>query len=181
MLIRIFLAGLAASTPFGAISAEESAPVSISQVEHSALLAQHFPGASIPPDSVPTLPTFRVADFDVDGRMDLLLLYTDAESAKRGPGCYGIGVIRSYQEPSSAEIAFQHYNCIKEYTVEIRESIPISISGVERISPLRSPRACIRLILKYGDRDFVCYGNGQFHASYSTPRIQAPSDQPSTR
>lgn len=175
MLARALLSLCAATIVACATAAEApSAPLSPASLE--ALVSNYFPGAKPIAGQGVKLPSHRVADFDGDGKPDLVAPFTDEETTKRGPGCYGLGIVTSYDDPGAARRAFQLYNCFGEYSVEVREFIPIKVGGKEQRMPLESPRPCVRMILKYGDRDFICHNHGRFESMYSTPRLQATAD-----
>lgn len=176
MLARALLS-LCAATSVVSATAAEPPPAPFSPASLEALVSHHFPGAKPIAGLGVKLPNHRVADFDLDGKPDLVAPFTDEEAMKRGPGCYGLGIVTSYDDARRAKRAFQLYNCFGEYSVEVREFIPIKVGGKETRMTLQSPRPCVRMILKYGDRDFICHQYGQFDSTYSTPRFQPPPDR----
>jgi hypothetical protein len=97
-----------------------------------------------------------MADFDGDGRFDLVVPYTDAVTWKRGDGCYGLGIVSNYAEQNYAKPALKLYNCFKAYSIEVKEFIPIKIRGKEHRIPVQPPRPCVRIVLKYDEIEFVC-------------------------
>lgn len=173
MLVRALLFIGVAAGAIPAVAAEVSSP-SFSTANLHALVARHFEGGQPVTSQSEKLPRYRIADFDGDGKLDVVVPYTDHETLKRGSGCYGLGIVTSFKEQGSAKRAFQTYNCFGEYTVEVRDFIPIKVGGKDQRQELQSPRACVRVILKYGDRDFICHTYGRFTSIYSTPRAQSP-------
>ena len=135
----------------------------------TALVAQHFGGARPADARGSRFPSHFIADFNLDGSLDLVVTYVDAETEKRGEGCYGIGIVTSYDTEAS-RVSFQAYDCFKEYSVDTRSIIQIRTGGGYMYRRLNPPRPCVRIILKYDGRNFVCFDSGRYQTIATTPR-----------
>jgi hypothetical protein len=98
-----------------------------------------------------------------------VVTYVDAETEKRGDGCYGIGIVTRY-DTEAGRVAFKEYDCFKEYSVDARSIIQTRMGGSYIYRRLNPPRPCVRIILKYDGRNFVCFDQGRYQTIATTPR-----------
>jgi hypothetical protein len=156
VVIRALIGLCIAISVSSAVAASDPQPESMSKSDLAVLVARHFPGAESVESRGLQFPSFRIADFDGDGRLDVVVPYTDRVTAKRGDGCYGLGFVSNYADQKSAKPVLQLYNCSKEYKIEVKEFIPLKIAGRERRIPVQPSRPCVRIVLKYDEIEFVC-------------------------
>ncbi len=171
MLSRILAAAGIATATLAIGAAETSRQTPVTSDVLVAILAQHFPGARLVAGASAKLPSYLVADFERDGKQDLVITYVDGETEKRGEGCYGMAILGNYVDGASAKVSFQMYDCFKEYSVEIRDIVAYRIGGSWAYQTFDPARSCVRVILKYDGRNFICHSNGRYQTIASSPRI----------
>ena len=68
----------------------------------TALVTRYFPDGKVTGGTRANFPSYLVADFNGDGEDDLAVAIEDAETARRGQGCYALAIFNSFPHRSSA-------------------------------------------------------------------------------
>lgn len=168
----------------------------VSDTALTSILERHFGDATPAGGASPSFPRYLVADLNADGRQDLVVAFSDAETLKRGDGCHGLGIVHSYLGEVSDQTTHRLYNCFKAYSLEKLQYIPVRNTAAQNAFPNdRAPSTapCLQIVLTYDDRVLRCWidasratNNDRLISFYVTLnsrdsqleyRTAAPSDQ----
>ena len=128
----------------------------------TALVAHYFPDAKITSGTRRDFPSYLVADFNGDGEDDLAVAIEDAETARRGEGCYALVIINSFRTAASSDIQpFRRYECFKAYSVERMDTIELKVRNVVKWR-VKAVGPCVRLTLTYDYVSRLCWLNGSY-------------------
>ena len=119
----------------------------------AALVTTYFPNSKFTGGNRPNFPLYLVADFNGDGEDDLAVAIEDAETARRGQGCYALVIINSFRTAASP--------CFKAYSVEAMDTIELRVRNVVT-QRLKAVGPCVRLTLTYDYVSRLCWLNGRY-------------------
>jgi hypothetical protein len=128
----------------------------------AALVTAYFPNSKVTGGTRPNFPSYLVADFNGDGEDDLAVAVEDAETARRGPGCYALVIINSFRTAAAPGIQpFRTYDCFKAYSVEPMDTIELKFRNVVK-QRVKAVGPCVRLTLTYDYLSRLCWLNGRY-------------------
>jgi hypothetical protein len=128
----------------------------------TALVTRHFPDAKVIGGTRPNFPSYVVADFNGDGEDDLAVAIEDAETVRRGQGCYALVIINSFRTAPASDVQpFRTYECFKAYSVEGMDTIELKVRNVVKWR-VKAVGPCLRLTLTYDYVARLCWLNGSY-------------------
>ena len=128
----------------------------------AALVTAYFPNSKVTGGTRPNFPSYLVADCHGDGEDDLAVAIEDAETARRGQGCYALVIINSYRTAAPPGMQpFRTYDCFKAYSVEVMDTIELKVRNVVKWR-VKAVGPCVRLTLTYDYVSRLCWLNGRY-------------------
>lgn len=128
----------------------------------TALVTRYFPDGKVTGGTRANFPSYLVADFNGDGEDDLAVAIEDAETARRGQGCYALAIFNSFRTAAPPGIQpFRTYECFKAYSVEGMDTIELKIRNAVKWR-VKAVGPCVRLTLTYDYVSRLCWLNGRY-------------------
>jgi hypothetical protein len=128
----------------------------------AALVSAYFPNSKVTGGTRSNFPSYVVADFNGDGEDDVAVAIEDAETARRGQGCYALVIINSFRIAAPPGIQpFRPYECFKAYSIESMDTIELKVRNVVK-QRVKAVGLCVRLTLTYDYVSRLCWLDGRY-------------------
>lgn len=132
----------------------------VSDVELGLVMKRHFGEVVLAGGAGPQFPRYLVGDVNGDGKSDLIVAFSDAESARRGEGCHGLGIVHGYLDVEANQTSRRTYNCFKAYSLEFLQYIPLSAMSAEILGAdirMNTSGPCVQTVLAYDYKNLLCW------------------------
>jgi hypothetical protein len=140
--------------------AAPSAAAELTDEQLTALMKRHFGEVEIVGAMKQQFPRYLVGDINGDGTADMIAAFSDAESTKRGEGCYGLGIVHSYLDAEAIHTSRRTYNCFKAYSLESLRYIPLSAMSADILgaeTQMNPSGPCVQTVLTHDYRNLLCW------------------------